>query len=131
MRDHTKLRAYELADEIALLIYHETKDFPREEMYGLTSQMRRAAVSVPSNIVEGCARGGQADYVRFLEMAFGSLRELDYQCSLAKRLGYLGGRYSVIMPKIQEAEKVLGGLIRSLRRTNSLQPTANSLQSEP
>ena len=62
MRDHTKLRAFELADEVALLFYRVTAGFPREELYGLTSQMRRAAVSVPSNIVEGCARDIQADY---------------------------------------------------------------------
>jgi four helix bundle protein len=73
MRDHTKLRAFELADEVVLLIYPATKEFPKEEMYGLTSQMRRAAVSVPSNIVEGCARESQAEYLRFLEIAFGSL----------------------------------------------------------
>ncbi len=58
MRDHTKLRAFELADEVAVLIYQSTRGFPREEIYGLTSQMRRAAVSVPANIVEGCAREG-------------------------------------------------------------------------
>ena len=72
MRDHTKLRAFELADEVAVLIYRATRGFPKEEIYGLTSQMRRAAVSVPSNIVEGCARESQAEYLRFLEIAFGS-----------------------------------------------------------
>jgi four helix bundle protein len=78
--------------------------------------MRRAAVSVPSNIVEGCARDTQADYQRFLTIAFGSLRELHYQLSLSKRLNLLSDQdYSIIVPKIVEAEKVLNGLIRSLR----------------
>jgi len=74
MRDHTQLRAFELADEVALTIYQLTKMFPRDEIYGLTSQMRRAAVSVPSNIVEGCAHESQAEYLRFLEISFASLR---------------------------------------------------------
>ena len=89
MRDHTKLRAFELADELALAIYRITRDFPKEEIYGLTAQMRRAAVSVPSNIVEGCARNSQTEYVRFLEIAYGSLKEVHYQFSLATRMGYL------------------------------------------
>jgi len=116
MRDHTKLRAFELADELAVLVYRVTASFPREELYGLTSQMRRAAISVASNIVEGCARDSQADYLRFLHMAFGSLRELHYQLSLAKRLGFLSDQdSSLIEPKIVETEKVLNGLIRSLQ----------------
>jgi len=116
MRDHKKLRAFELADEVAVLVYRVTAGFPREEMYGLTSQMRRAAVSVPSNIVEGCARDSQADYLRFLYVAFGSLRELHYQLSLSKRLGFLRNQdLSLLEPKIVETEKVLNGLIRALR----------------
>jgi four helix bundle protein len=75
MRDHSKLRAFELADEVTLLVYGVTQKFPKEEIYGLTSQMRRAAVSVPSNIVEGCARESETEYLRFLEIAFGSLRK--------------------------------------------------------
>ena len=78
--------------------------------------MRRAAVSVPSNIVEGCARETQADYHRFLEIAFGSLRELHYQCDLATRLEYLKPRgFEILNEKISEAEKVLGALLRSMR----------------
>jgi len=116
MRDHTRLRAFEMADEVAILVYKVTVGFPKEEMYGLTSQMRRAAVSVPSNIVEGCARDSQADYLRFLTMAFGSLRELHYQIGLSKRLGFLRNKdSSLIEPKIVETEKVLNGLIRALR----------------
>jgi four helix bundle protein len=116
MRDHTKLRAFELADELALSIYRITAVFPKEEVYGLTSQMRRAAVSVPSNIVEGCARESQADYLRFLSIAYGSLRELGYQLSLSERLGFLIDQDSTqVMQDIVETEKVLNGLIRALR----------------
>ena len=122
MRDHTKLRAFELADELAIMVYRETGNFPKEEIYGLTSQMRRAAVSVPSNIVEGCARESQAEYLRFLQIAFGSLRELRYQLSIARRLGYLPSKnandYDL---KFVETEKVLAALIRSLRKSNRLQ----------
>ena len=117
MRDHTKLRAFELADEVAVLIYRATRGFPKEEIYGLTSQMRRAAVSVPSNIVEGCARESQAEYLRFLEIAFGSLRELHYQFGLAQRLGYTeDSDVPEYDSKIVETEKVLNALICSLRR---------------
>ena len=117
MRDHTKLRAFELADEVVIMIYCVTKAFPREEIYGLTSQMRRAAVSVPSNIVEGCARKSQTEYLRFLEIAFGSLRELHYQFNLAMRLGYIKNSGTPEWElKMVETEKVLGALIRSMRK---------------
>ncbi len=117
MRDHTKLRAFELADELAISVYRVTAGFPRDELFGLTSQMRRAAVSVPSNIVEGCARDSEADYIRFLNIAFGSLRELHYQLDLSKRLGFLSARdSSLIEPNVVETEKVLNGLIRALRK---------------
>jgi len=116
MRDHTRLRAFRLADEVAVLVYRVTSKFPKEELFGLSSQMRRAAVSVPSNIVEGCARDGEADYLRFLNIAFGSLRELHYQLNLSKRLGFLSVQdSSLIEPKVEETEKVLSGLIRALR----------------
>ena len=72
MRDHAKLRAFEIADPLALEIHQETRFFPREEQFGLTSQMRRAAVSIPSNLVEGCARHSQRDYLHFLDIADGS-----------------------------------------------------------
>jgi len=118
MRDHKKLRAFELADELVLLVYRITSGFPKEEQYGLTAQMRRAAVSVPSNIVEGCARDSQADYLRFLYVAFGSLRELHYQLNLSKRLGFLKKKDSpVVEKKIVEAEKVLNGLIGALKNS--------------
>lgn len=117
MRDHTLLRAYALADELVLEIYQITKAFPKEEIFGLTSQIRRAAVSVPSNIVEGCSRESQFDYCRFLEIAFGSLRELHYQFGLAHRLKFVSNlEFSQLENKFIENEKVLGALIRKMRR---------------
>jgi len=123
MRDHTKLRAFVLADEVAIFTYRETKNFPKDEIYGLTSQMRRAAVSVPSNIVEGCSRESQSEFLRFLEIAFSSLRELHYQFGLSKRLGYLheNNFAGCELKLVEESEKVLGALIRSLRTPNRLQ----------
>ncbi|MDD3927057.1 MAG: four helix bundle protein [bacterium] len=117
MRDHTKLRAFDLADDVAVLVYKATRGFPKEEIYGLTSQIRRAAVSVPSNIVEGCARESQVEYFRFLEIAFGSIRELHYQFDLAKRLGYMDNLdTSECDTKIVATEKVLNALIQSMRK---------------
>jgi four helix bundle protein len=110
------LRAFELADQLASLVYEQTRGFPREEQFGLVAQMRRAAVSIPSNIVEGCARETQADYLRFLNMAYGSARELEYQISLAERLGFLPAQSPHDLVGVSvETCKVLNGLIRALR----------------
>jgi four helix bundle protein len=117
MRDHRKLRAFELADALAILVYQVTVNFPSNEQFGLTSQIRRAAVSVASNIVEGSARNSQADYVRFLDMSFASARELQYQLSLAYRLDYLSqDNYESVGKSTEETLKVLAGLLRSLRK---------------
>jgi len=112
MRDHYKLLAFEIADQLAVAVYVHSRDFPRSEQFGLTSQMRRAAVSVPSNIVEVCARNSLADYIRFLDIAYGSARELEYQVSLAHRLGILSDEsFAVLRSKAEETSKVLNGLI--------------------
>jgi len=117
MRDHRKLRVFGLADQLALSVYAATKSFPKEEQFGLTSQLRRAAVSIASNIVEGCARSSHADYVRFLDMAFGSSREVGYQLTLAARLGYMESNVAAALEtQADETAKVLGALLRSLRR---------------
>jgi len=116
MRDHTKLRAFELADELAMLVYRATARFPKHEQFGLTQQLRRAGVSAASNIVEGCARHSEADYLRFLDMAYGSVCEVQHQVSLAVRLGYLQGQNAQLLKDAcVETSKVLNGLIRSLR----------------
>jgi len=116
MRDHRNLRAFQLADELVLGVYRATKTFPKDEMFGLTSQLRRAAVSIASNIVEGCARQSQADFVRFLDMAFASAREVEYQLSIAARLEYLSAELATSMnDKVVETSKVTYGLLKSLR----------------
>ena len=103
---------------MALLVYQVTKGFPKEEIYGRTSQMRRSAVSIPSNIVEGCARESQTEYVRFPEIAFGSCKECQYQFTLAVRLGYTcDADIHFYEQKFTETEKVNAALIRSLRKS--------------
>jgi four helix bundle protein len=91
MRNPHELKVFAQADELAVSVYHLTAVYPSHERYGLTQQIRRAAVSVPSNIVEGCSRDSQADFRRFIEIATGSAMELQYQLSFADRLGYGAG----------------------------------------
>ena len=120
MRDHTKLKAFRFADDLAVAVYAaRSSSFPKSEQFGLTAQLRRAAVSVTSSVVEGCARQSQADYLWFLDMAYGSAREVDYQLSLARRLGYLNEEaYESLRQASVETSKVLSGLIRSFRAPN-------------
>jgi four helix bundle protein len=89
MRDYTKIEAWRLADDLTVEIYRQTQAFPREELYGLTSQLRRAISSVPANIVEGSARETQRDYLHFLHISRASLAEAQYFLHLENRLGYL------------------------------------------
>lgn len=89
MRDYTKINAWQLADDLTVAIYAASKAFPKEESYGLTSQLRRAAYSVPANIAEGSSRESKRDYLHFLHIARGSLAESRYFIHLAHRLGYL------------------------------------------
>ena len=116
-RDHRKLQAFKLADQMAVDVYVATVDFPRSETYGLRSQIRRAAVSIPTNIVEGCARESEADYLRFLDIALGSAREAVYLLGLARRLSILAA--SKAEPIEALGDRAAGALV-NLRR--SLRP---------
>jgi four helix bundle protein len=88
-RDHRKLDVFNLADELTLRVYAKTQSFDKTEIYGLRSQIRRAAVSIPTNIVEGCGRDSEGDLLRFLDIAFASTRELNYLVDLSSRLHFL------------------------------------------
>jgi len=90
MRNPQKLKAFQLSDQLVLKVYASTQTFPRDEDYVLRSQIRRSAISIPSNIVEGCARDSEKEYTHFLNISYASSKELEYQLSLAYRLGYLG-----------------------------------------
>ena len=89
MRDYTKIKAWQLADDLTVAVYKNTRSFPKEEVYALTSQLRRASYSVPANIVEGASRESKRDYLHFLYIARGSLSETQYFIHLARRLKYL------------------------------------------
>ncbi len=116
MRDQTKLRAFALADQWAIPVYQATVDFPRAELFGLTAQLRRGAFSIASNIVEGCARSSEAEYLHVLDMACGSAREVEDQLGLAHRLGFLSdAAQRELGARSTETAKVLNGLLRSFR----------------
>ncbi|MFA9559316.1 four helix bundle protein [Evansella sp. AB-rgal1] len=113
--DTSKLIVWQKSHALVLEIYEITKGFPKEELFGLTSQIRRAAVSIPSNIVEGKARGSNKEYRRFLLMARGSLEEVKYQLLLAKDLHYIEvNRYNGILYIADEVGKMINGILRKL-----------------
>jgi four helix bundle protein len=92
MKDFKQLKVWEKAHVLTLHVYEETQSFPREELYGLTSQLRRSAASVAANIVEGCGRRSDGEFTRFLQIARGSASELEYHPLLARDLRLLNGR---------------------------------------
>src|SRR5258706_16221497 len=117
-KPHKKLDAWNLSMNLVLDIYELTADFPSREKYGLTGQIQRAAVSVPSNIAEGAARQTKKEFSNFLHIAQGSLSELDTQIELAARLGYLDdGKRNRLDEKMQRIDKLITGLIRHLNKT--------------
>ena len=112
---HRKLRVWQLGMELAAIVHGHTKSFPKDELYGLTSQLRRAAVSIPSNIAEGYGRGG-LDYARFIDIAYGSLLELETQIELAERFGYLAATDTApLLAQTAELGRMLNGLRRVVR----------------
>jgi len=113
-RPHRDLEVWKKSMLLTKNIYEATTVFPKTEVYGLTSQMRRAAVSVPSNLAEGAARRGRKEFRQFINIAQGSLSELDTQLDLAKILGYLEQRtHEELISEVTDITKMLYGLSRS------------------
>lgn len=117
LRNFQELDAWRKAHGLALEVYHLTQRFPQDERFGLVSQMRRAVASVPANIAEGFGRRSTKDFVRYLEIASGSLEETRYFLILSRDLEYLKpDDYSGLSNKCDEVGRLLGGLAQSLRK---------------
>jgi len=113
-RNHRSLKAWQLGIDLVEQVYASTRTFPKEELFGLTAQMRRAAISVPANIAEGFARSGTKELLRFMGIAAASLSELDTHVEIAHRLGYL--KNGALSERIDELAAVVMGLDASLKR---------------
>ncbi|MDP2648767.1 MAG: four helix bundle protein [bacterium] len=116
MQSHENLSVWKKSIDLAIRIYHLTDKFPVQERYGLTSQMRRAAVSIPSNIAEGRRRGTDADFLNFLRIAHGSLAELDTQLLISSKLMFCTeDEFRACSAHTTEVGKMLHGMMRSIR----------------
>ena len=118
MRDHRTLEIFHLADQLVVDVYAHTRGFPREELYGLVSQMRRCAVSAAANIVEGCGRRTEKEFDRFLDISFGSLRELGYFIDISDRLGFIPAESKGVLAESQRrASGALASFISKRERS--------------
>ena len=116
MKSFRDLKVWHKSHELNLLVYKETKTFPKEELYGLTSQIRRACSSIPANIAEGCGKSTNIDFARFLQIAFGSANELEYHLLLARDLKMLDSQiHTDLEEKLVEIKRMLASLITKIR----------------
>jgi len=114
-RDFQNLQVWQKSHQLTLRIYEATREFPVDERFGMTSQMRRAAASIPANIAEGCGRGGRAELVRFLRIAQGSASELAYQVLLARDLAFLPEDTSEqLSQRVDEIGRMLNGYMKKV-----------------
>jgi len=116
VKDFRQLKVWEKAHAFALAVYKLTKEFPKEELYGLTSQIRRASMSVPTNIAEGCGRNTDPEFARFLQIALGSASETEYQLLLAHDLGFITKEnYEPLNKDVEEIKRMLASLLKTIR----------------
>jgi four helix bundle protein len=119
MKDFRKLSVWTKSHKLTLEVYKLTDFFPTKEEYGLKSQLRRAVVSIPTNIAEGCGRGSDVDFKRFLQIAFGSANEVEYLILLSKDLSYISEKiYVEIISELEEIKKMLSTLIKKISFDN-------------
>ena len=119
MRDFKDFKVWEKSHGLTLVVYKATAAFPKEELYGLTSQIRRACASIPANIAEGCGRSGNAELARFLQIAMGSASELEYHLLLAHDLEFLDDSdYNHLSTRTIEVKRMLTSLLQKVRTTN-------------
>jgi four helix bundle protein len=120
MQDFRNLKVWEKSHALTIDIYRHTRDFPNDERFGLTSQLRRSCSSVPANLAEGCGRGGDKDFARFVTIASGSASETDYHLILARDLGYMAAKtYDGLYAKVSEVRRMLNAFDRTLRGSAS------------
>ena len=120
MRDYKKFLVWEKSHALTLAIYKVASLFPKEEIFGLTSQIKRSSSSIPTNIAEGCGRNSDKDFCRFLYIAFGSANELEYQILLSTDLKFIElENAQKLLLQIEEVKKMLNGLITKLNKANS------------
>ena len=116
MKDFKKLKVWQKAHRLTLDVYQASATFPREELYGLTSQIRRSCLSIPSNIAEGCGRGTDTDFARFLQISMGSSSEVEYLLILSRDLQILtSGYYETLNDDVIQVKRMLTSLIKTLR----------------
>src|SRR3990172_1950462 len=116
MRDFRGLKVWEKAHHLTVAVYEDTATFPRNELFGLVSQIRRSCVSIPANIAEGCGKNSEAEFVRFLSIAFSSAIELEYHILLANDLNFLKNNdYEHMNVQVIEVKRMLAGLIRKIK----------------
>ena len=116
MRDLKRLEVWRRGHRLTLAVYKATATFPREELYGLTSQMRRSSAAVSANVAEGCGRGSNADLARFLQIAFGSATELENHLLLARDLSFLRpADHERLSEEVIEIQRMLTSFIKSLK----------------
>jgi len=116
MDNFKKLLVWQKADELAFIIYTLTASFPKDENFGVTSQLRRAVLSVPLNIVEGHSRGRKAEFVHFLNIAMGSLSEVNYLVDFSKRLGYIKSEENNLSQLISEVSRLLWSFKKAVKK---------------